>query len=51
MEKGYAGSDIFKLNVISSSNNNAMNVSSYKFMYSVSSLWHNHLGHVNYKGL
>ena len=47
--KGYAGSDMFKLNVITSSNDNAKNVSSYMLVYSISSLWHNHLGHINYK--
>jgi len=49
--KGYAGSDMFKLNVITSSNDNAKNVSSYMLVYSISSLWHNHLGHINYKTL
>jgi len=34
--KGYAGSDMFKLNVITSSNSNAMNVSSYMLVYSIS---------------
>jgi len=49
--KGYAASDMFKLNVITSSNDNATNVSSYMLEYSVFSLRHNRLGHVNYKRL
>jgi len=49
--KDYTGSVMFKLNVITSSNDNAMNVSSYMLVYSVSSLWHNCLGYVNYKRL
>jgi len=48
---GYVDSDMFKLNVIISSNGNALNVSSYMLVYSISSLWHNRLGHVNYKRL
>ena len=42
---------MFELNVITSSNDNAMNVSSYMLVYSISSLWHNRLEHVNYKRL
>ena len=49
--KGYAAGDMFKLNVIISSSGNDMNVSSYMLVYSISSLWHNRLGHVNYKRL
>jgi len=36
--KGYAVSDKLKLNVITSSNDNATNVSNYTLEYSVSSL-------------
>ena len=49
--KGYAASDMFKLNVNNSSSGNAMNVSTYMLVYSVYSLWHNCLGHVHYKRL
>jgi len=47
--KGYAGSDMFKLNVITISSENKINDSTYMLVYFVSSLWHNHLGHINYK--
>jgi len=49
--KGYAGSDMFKLNVITTYSGNKMNNSAYMLVYSISSLWHNRLGHVNYKKL
>jgi len=49
--KGHAASYMFKLNVNNSSSGNAINVSSYMLVYSVSSVWHNSLGHVNYKRL
>jgi len=47
--KRYASGDIFKLNVISTSSavTNVINDSTYKFVYSTSSLGHNHLGHVD----
>ena len=48
--KGYTASDMFKLNV-NNSPSGAMNVSTYMFVYSVSSLWHNRPGHFNYKRL
>jgi len=49
--KGYAASDMFKLNVNNVSCGNAMNVSTYMLVCSISSLWRNRLGHVNYKRL
>ena len=49
--KGYAASDMFKLNVNNVSSGNAINVSTYMLVHSISSLWHNRLGHVNYKRL
>jgi len=42
---------MFKLNVLTSSNGNTMNDSSYMLAYSVSSLWDTRLGHVNLKRL
>ena len=47
--KGYASGGIFKLNVITPSSGNKMNDSTYMLVYSLSSLWHNRLGYVNYK--
>ena len=49
--KGYAANDMFKLNVNNVSSENAMNVLTYMLVYSISSLWHNRLGRVNYKRL
>jgi len=51
MGKGYASGDMYKLNVITSSSHNEMNDYAYMLVYSLSSLWHNRLGHVNYKRL
>ena len=41
--KGYASSDMFKLNVITTSSGNKMNDFAYMLVYSVSSLWYNRL--------
>ena len=49
--KGYACGDMFKLNVLTPSNANKVNDFAYMLVHSVSSLWHNHLGYVNYKRL
>ena len=51
VEKGYASGDMFESNVITPFSGNKMNDSAYMLVYSLSSLWHNRLGHVNYKRL
>ena len=51
MGKGYASGDMFKLNVITPSSVNEINDFAYMLVCSLSSLWHNRLGHVNYKSL
>jgi len=49
--KGYTGGDMFKFNVITPSKSNKVNNSAYMLAHSISSLWHDHLGHMNYKRL
>ena len=51
VNKGYAGGDMFKLKVINTSRANKVNDTAYMFVHPISSLWYNHLGHVNYKRL
>ena len=50
MGKGYAISDMFKLNVITCSGN-MMNDSTCMLVFSISTLWHSRLGHASYKRL
>jgi len=49
--KGYACDGVLKLHVVTTSSANKVIDSTYMLVHSVSSLWHNHLRHVNYKRL
>ena len=47
----YMGFRVWGCRAMNVSSGNAMNVSTYMLVYSISSLWHNRLGPVNYKRL